>query len=348
MRIITNSIKSNPFRKTAIQTADKILENRRPFKSENFTTSDYKYLQERIATQALKFIQQDEKIPLVLIGFSMKSPSPAKTLSQFADRAEYEALNHLNNFTESISDVYDVGAKFKIYTDGRIFTDSIVGASDERVTKYIQGLRNFLTKLKSKKLDIIAPEDFYKTTGENARKMLFSDFPVKREEILSLLEKDIFLKEYKTFMRDFYAKDIRAQNPGLSIRQSRNSGEKVALSVICAAESLGRYVNSIFGDRMIRLSVHAKPVHDIQNKVGIYLNALKENCPMPWHGAALKIPQPDGSEKFIYEKKSILENLGCKLIPDIDGKGEYFELPLNIKYNPRLSFRENLHLIKEG
>ena len=122
MRILTNTIKSNPFAKTAIKTADEILSIRRPFKNEDFTKADYLYLQERIANQALRFIQKDEKIPLVLVGFSMKSPSPLKTLSASADRAEYEALKHINILTEKINRIYDVGSEFKIYADGRIFT----------------------------------------------------------------------------------------------------------------------------------------------------------------------------------------------------------------------------------
>lgn len=341
MRILSNTIKSSPFAKIAIKTADEILAIRRPFKNENFARGDYLYLQERIANQALPFIQRDEKLPFVLIGFSMKSPSPLKTLSMSADRAEYEALKHLNVFTQRIQNIYDVGSDFKIYADGRIFVNKIIGSSDERVTTYIQGLRSFLAKLKNKSIDIIAPEDFYKTTPENARNYLFQDFPVDRNEMQALIEKDNFLKQYKTYMRDFYAKDIRAQKTAMSIRQSRKLGEDVAMSVICAAESLGRYVKSVFGEKMIRLSVHAKPVKDLYNKVGIFLNSLNANCPMPWHGVAVRIPTIDGSEKYIYEKKNILENIGSKLVLDNEN-GAYFELPHEFNYNPNLSFKENI------
>lgn len=342
MRIVTNTIKSSPFSKQAVAVADTILGVRRPFKNEVLTKSDYLNLRERIANQSLSFIQKDEELPLVLIGFSLKSPSPLKTLSPYADRAEFEALKHLSSITEKIRGIYDVGAAFKIYADGRIFVDTIIGATDDRVTKYLQGLRGILARLNSKNVDIIAPEDFYRTTVQNSRKQLFEDFPVSKDEILSELENDIFLKEYKTFMRDFYAKDIRAQKPELSIRQSRRIGEDVALGVICAAESLGRYVKSVFGDKMIRLSVHAKPINDIYNKVGIYLNSLNSNCPLPWHGVAVRIPQRDGTEKFIYEKKQILDSIGARLCTDSDGNGAYYELPDSFNYKPQLSFKENI------
>lgn len=346
MRILTNTIKSNPFAKTAIKTADEILSIRRPFKNENFTKADYLYLQERIANQALGFIQKDEKILLVLVGFSMKSPSPLKTLSAGADRAEYEALKHINILTEKINGIYDVGSDFKIYADGRVFVDTIVGSSDDRVNKYLTGLREILAKLKAKNIKIIAPEDFYNTTDQNARQKLFTDFPVNHEEMQKLIDIDPFLKPYKIFMRDFYAKDIRAQKPELSIKQSRKIGEQVAMRVICAAESLDRYVKSVFGDKMIRLSVHAKPVHDLFNKVGIYMNSLCSNCPMPWHGAALKIAQVDGSGKFIYEKKGLLEKFGARFVPNLDGKGAYYELPEHAVYNPKLSLKENILINK--
>ncbi len=344
MRIITNTIKSNPYAKTAIKIADEVLALRRPFRGERFTNSDYSYLQTRIATRALPFIQRDEKLPVVIVGFSLKCPSPLKTISQNADRAEYEALSHLNNFCEKLTDAYDVGTDFKIFTDGRIFVDTIIGATDERVSNYNQELRSFLTKLKSKDIEIIAPEDFYKTTPQKARLQLFTEFPVNRAEMDVLLEKDAFLKEYKTQMRDFYAKDIRSQNPNLSIRQSKKQGLDVAMGVICAAESLRRYIHSVFNGSMMRLSVHAKPVFDFNNIVGIYLNSLKANCPMPWHGAAIKISQIDGSEKFIYEKKSLLEKCGCELIPNLDGKGEYYQFPDKFNYNPHLSFKENINV----
>ena len=317
--------KPNSVQQKASKIADIVLEQRRPMKGEIFTQEDFLYLKNRVAKQVTLFIEKSEKIPIVLVGFSMKSPSPLKTISQNADRAEYEAIKHLDNLTKKIKDVYSTGSDFKIYADGRIFVDTIVGSSDERVTQYVQGLRKFLKLQKTQDIEIISPEDFTPNKKVNsARNFLFSEFPVKKEELHQLIEKDYFLQQYKRFMRDFYAKDIRAQFPKMSIKQSKKVGAEVALGVISAAESLDRYVKSIYGDAMLRVSVHAKPVHDLYNKIGIFLNSAQSNCPMPWHGAAIKTAQNNSEDIFTYEKKCKLEKMGAHLIPDLDGKGAYY------------------------
>lgn len=339
------AFKANPIEKKAIQIADILLENRRPFKGELFTKNDYLYLQNKIVKTILPFVKKEESFPTVIVGFSMKCPSPKKTISQNADRAEFEALKHLNNITEKIKQIYIPGTQLKIFADGRAFAKTIVGASDSAVTKYVEQLRNFLKKIKSKNVEIIALEDIYKTQNndfDKIRNSLFTDFPVNKEEMAQTIAQDPFLKTYKTFIRDFYAKDIRAIIPGTSEKKSKLMGEKVAFGVICAAESLSQCVFSLYKNAMVRTSVHGKPVNDIQNKIGMYLNALHLNCPMPWHGAALKISKFEESEKFIYEKKFLIEKAKGILINDKDGKGAYYNLPDNFKYDINLSFKENL------
>jgi len=338
------SFRGNPSKKLADCVADIFMSYRRPFKSESVTQSDIKYLHNRISSEILPFIERGEQIPVVLVGFSMKSPSPLKTISQNADRAEFETLKHLDNITKKVSSVYPEGSDFQIYADGRIFVNSIVGSSDGAVTKYVAQLRNFLKKLGSKDIKLIALEDYYKGDYNGIRKQLFSDFFVDRQKMEQDIEHDPFLKEYKTFMRDFYAKDIRAIDPSKSIRQSRREGAEVAMKVICAAESLDRYIKSVFNGKMFRISVHAKPVYDLYNKVGIYMNAMKKNFAMPWHTAALRTKLPDNSDCFIYEKKFLLDKAGYSIVPDLDGKGVYYELPEGFNHNPNLSFKENLLL----
>lgn len=317
--------KPNPVLQTASKIADIVLEQRRPMKNETFSKEDFSYLKNRVAKQVVPFVDKGQKIPIILVGFPMKSPSPLKTISSQADRAEFEAIRHLDKFTKNIKEVYPTGSDLKIYSDGRAFVGTIVGSSDEKVTQYVQGLRKFLKLQKTQDIEIISPEDFSPDKNvKSAREFLFSKFPVKKDELNQLLQKDLFLQEYRRFMRDFYAKDIRAQVPEMSIKQSKKLGAEVALGVISAAQSLDRYVKSIYGDAMLRISVHAKPVHDLYNKIGIFLNAAKSNCPMPWHGAAIKNINDNGESVFTYEKKCKLEKMGAHLIPDLDGKGAYY------------------------
>lgn len=337
--------KGSPSQKIADSVADIFMGYRRPFKAEKALTADIAYLHNRITSKILPFIQKGEKIPVVLVGFSMKSPSRLKTISPSADRAEFETLKHLQNITKQISKIYPVGSDMKIYTDGRLFVGSIVGSTDEAVTKYVAKLRTFLAKLGSNDIKLITPEDYYQGNYNQIRKQLFSDFFVDRQKMEQNIVNDPFLRQYKTFMRDFYAKDIRAITPSTSIKRSKIEGAEVAMKVICAAKSLDEYIKSVLGDKMFRISVHAKPIYDLYNKFGIYMNAMKQNFPMPWHSAAARLPKNQlPHDRFIYEKKFLLEKAGGKLIPDTDGKGAYYELPKSFQYKPNLSFKENLML----
>ena len=208
---------------------------------------------------------------------------------------------------------------------------TIYGSSDDAVTKYTNSNKDFLKILSNNEIKICSPDDFYDSKGEISRMGIFKEFPVDKTKIEAEIETDEFLKKCRHYMRDFYAKDIHAINPRISCRESRRLGDEIALGVICAAESYDRFINSLYKSPYLRLSVHAKPVYDKKGKIGIFLNKLKENFPTPWHSAAARITKDDGSEFFIYKKKSILEKLGCKFVPNKDGKGAYYEFPQNEK-----------------
>lgn len=92
---------------------------------------------------------------------------------------------------------------------------------------------------------------------------------------------------------------------------------------------------------MIRLSIHPKPFDSKQ--YGIYLNPLKDNCPSPWQGAAIKLPKTEISDEiFLYEKRSTLEKVGAKIVSDKDGKGCFYEFPQETPYDFSKSLHANL------
>lgn len=327
--------------KISKRIADAILEVRRPFKNENYSESEKRVLKERIAGQVYASVKDNKAIPITIVGFSMKCPAPGKCISQDADMAEFSALKTLKHLTDKVSEIYTKGCQLNIFADGRLFVNTIVGSKDELVTKYNLKLKKFLNILEADKIKLITPEDYCSGSPDEIRSKMFSRFPTDIENLKKRIALDPFLSVYKTFIRDFYAKDIRAIEPKKSIRQSKREAENVALGVIAAADSLDRYIYTVIPPGSLRVSVHAKPVNDLYNKVGIFLNELKSNCPMPWHGAAVKIPQEDNSAKFIYEKKSILEKFGCELVSDNIDIGPYFVLPKKFNYDKTLSLKEN-------
>jgi len=314
------SFKSLASEKIARDVGKYVLGFRRPFKNEVLSKESKEYLLSIIAEKSLPFINKEEPIPMTIVGFSMKCPSPLKVISQNADRAEFESLKHLNNFTSEFSEIYKPGAKLDIFADGRMFAKSIIGFTDEKITQYVSQLKTFLKNFQLTKLQIHTPEDYISGNFDEIRSRMVKEFPANRQKINA----DTFTQEYRRFMRDFYAKDIRAQDKSISIKESKKMGEQVADEVISAANTYSDFVKSLYPEGMIRLSVHGKPFDNGEKKIGIFLNSQKSNCPMPWHSAAFKVDSKNKDDIFLYEKKIILEKSGAKLMPNEDGKGCFY------------------------
>ena len=335
------SFKSIASNKVAQKVSDVILSYRRPFQGDVLSRSDYSYLSKIISEKIKPSINAAEPIPIGIVGFSMKSPNSKKVISQIADRAEFETLEHLSGITKEIKAVYPYGSDFKIFADGRIFVGTIYGSTDSAVSKYIKTNQNFLKKIQTDEIKLTTLDDIYGSDGNISRMRLFKEFPVNKEEMEAKTKNDLILKKYRQYMRDFYAKDIHAINPSISCKNSRLLGDEVAFGVICAAESYDKFIQSLYKKPFLRLSVHAKPVFDTQGKIGIFLNKLKGNFPTPWHSAAVRITDDNNVSHFVYEKKNLLEKAGCEFIPNTDGKGAYYVLPQGKKYDFTKSFKEN-------
>ncbi|MBQ7450659.1 L-tyrosine/L-tryptophan isonitrile synthase family protein [bacterium] len=336
------SFKSTTTQKVAQNVADVILSYRRPFQGDTLTRSDYSYLSDNISKRILPSIDKSEPLQIAIVGFSLKSPNKKKVISDIADRAEYETLEHLQELTKNIKSVYPYGSNFRIFADGRIFVGTIFGSSDDAVTKYVSSNKDILKKQSQKEIQILSLDDFFEGTNEEKRVMLFSEFPTDKEKIRNMIKTNSFFRTYYQYMRDFYAKDIHSINPEISCKKSRQLGNEAAFGVICAAESYNQFINSLYKEPFLRLSVHSTPIYDTQGKIGIFLNRIKKNLPTPWHSAAVKITDKDGNAIFLYEKKARLEKAGCYFIPDTDGKGEYYLFPPDKKYDFSKSFKENL------
>ncbi|KAK1942291.1 Spore wall maturation protein DIT1 [Phytophthora citrophthora] len=88
-----------------------------------------------------RFVDHNEPITIVLPGFPTKTPNHGgKVLGPLPDRAEELALARLENFCKSIEEVYPIGCKVTIFSDGRVFGD-LVGASLENIRAYKNGLK---------------------------------------------------------------------------------------------------------------------------------------------------------------------------------------------------------------
>ena len=322
------SFKSLAVQKMAQSISDIVLSYRRPFKQETFGRTEYKYLTDLVAQKITPSIKRGQPIPIAIVGFSLKSPSPLKTISAHADRAEFETIEYLKNMTDEISKIYPYGTDFKIFADGRLFVDKIYSATDEKVTKFVTGCKKFFDKIHSANLTFVGIDDFFSGNYQQKRNTLFNEFSIKHTWLNNMIQKDAFFKNYWRFMRDFYAKDIRAISPEKSIKNSKVLGGEIAKEIILASASYDKFINSLYKDPYLRLSVHAKPIYDVEKKIGIFINKLKNpQMPTPWHSVAVKISGGDKGESFVYMKKILAEKMGCSFVPDLDGKGAYFSYP---------------------
>ncbi|KAL4734205.1 Pyoverdine/dityrosine biosynthesis protein-domain-containing protein [Aspergillus similis] len=81
------------------------------------------------------FIKDSKKIEFCLPAFPCKSSNPDKVAGVVPDAAEYLALDHLNDFLQSVDAIYEPGATLWVISDGHVFSDCI-GVDDALVDSY--------------------------------------------------------------------------------------------------------------------------------------------------------------------------------------------------------------------
>lgn len=343
------SFKSAACQKVARDVADIILSYRRPLVKETPTSQSREYLTSYVAQKILPSIKKERPIPIVILGFPMKSASKQKVISPHADRGEYESFEHIKDLTQRIRGIYPAGSDFRIFSDGRVFVGTIYKANDSNVSTYLKDCKGMLRRQNATDIKIYSAEDFYTGPYDKVRQNLFSDFPVTREEIRQKLSKTPESRDYLTNMSIFYVNDMRGADPSISVRQAKKRATDIAEGVVQTSASYDKMIRSIYGDDYVRLSVHPYPAINPSNKIGMFLNKEHTQCPTPWHSAPVRITSSDGKEHFIFEKKSAIEKTGSELIPDSDGKGAFFQYPEHLSYDFSLSFKENIQkLASEG
>ena len=104
------SFKSAACQKVARDVADIILSYRRPLVKETPTSQSQEYLTSYVAQKILPSIKKERPIPMVILGFPMKSASKQKVISPHADRGEYESFEHIKGLTQRIRGIYPAGS----------------------------------------------------------------------------------------------------------------------------------------------------------------------------------------------------------------------------------------------
>ncbi|RZL46796.1 MAG: TetR family transcriptional regulator [Pedobacter sp.] len=252
------------------------------------------------------FTSQNKPIHLILPAFPAKSPNLNKVLGKLPDLSEEIALITLEDICKEINSIYQPGAFITICSDGRIFSE-LVEVTDEDVTKYVNGVKEIISKLNLQNVDIINLEDLLK--GDNfdeLRNEVLTTYAEPLEELTKRKKTDPdFLNLFNGIHR-FISDDRRVLYPEKSANKIKEESKQIALKVIQHSNAWTRFLNYVYPE-VVRLSIHPYPAHS--EKIGIMLTKATDNWLTPWHGVI--VLQEDG---YVLMKKNEAEDKGAKLV----------------------------------
>jgi len=263
---------------------------------ENDSSLEIISLREIIKQKVNYFIVKNIPIEFSMSAFSLKAQIPWKCISSLPDMAEYEALLSFDNLAKEIEKIYNPWTAINIFADGRIFVWLLYLFTDELVTSFIQNLKGLANQINDKSINITSLEDVFWNDFEKTRESLFSENYVDIEKMIEEMQKTKYWKNLITYIRDFYAKDIR-KPLWLSIRESKIEWLEMAIWVLSASKSWWSVIWEMTDENCIRLSCHQRPYIYEPWKIWIYMNNSNIKCWMPWHWVALKT-----SEGIVYKK----------------------------------------------
>jgi pyoverdine/dityrosine biosynthesis protein Dit1/alpha-ketoglutarate-dependent taurine dioxygenase len=113
----------------------------------------------QLQKQLSNSVSKNEPLRFILPAFPFKAPAEGdktKSLGHLPDKAEELALQTLNGFADSISEIYDGGAKVVIVSDASVYGD-ILNISDADAFAYREGLQKLASSLDLKHLEFTRP-----------------------------------------------------------------------------------------------------------------------------------------------------------------------------------------------
>lgn len=264
--------------------------------------------------QVKSAIETQQPISFVLPAFPAKSPNPAKVLGPLPDMAEQLSLEFLNLLCQQIQEIYSVGARIILCSDGRVFND-VLGISNKNVTNYQWGLAQLINEKSFSNISMFNLDDMY--TNQNfteMRQQLMEQYSESLESIKDAVRQgsraphnkanEETHRQYCGITR-FLVED--AMYPGQTLSRSaiQKACRERAYVVIQRSRAWSALLAKQFPDA-VRLSIHPQTCRDA--KLGIRLLEA-ESWMTPWHGVAV-----DLGEGFVLLKRAQAEELGARLI----------------------------------
>ena len=220
-------------------------------------------------------------IEFLLPAFPAKSANREKTLGHLPDLGEVEALKNLERTNREIQEIYTPGAKIKICSDGRVFSD-LVCLTEQNVTDYQDSLARIKEEFELSSIEFFNLEDAFE---QEISFQSMRDILVEKcgEPIETIREKVLSDKSYNNMFNGihrFLKEDYLVIYSEFSKNKINKISKTRAYQVIQRSNAWSRYVEQA-NPSAFRLSIH--PQLPGSYKFPVKLMNSDENWATPWH-----------------------------------------------------------------
>lgn len=251
------------------------------------------------------YVERDQPVHFVILGFPAKSPNPRKVLGSLPDMAEKLALECMQSFCDQVSHFHRPGARITICSDGHVFSD-LVGVSDPDVSQYRTELEAVIAETGTESLELFGLDDVLEGRSfEQARQALERAYAMADDEVRARVVDGHWHTLFNGIHR-FLFEDQVALRPGTARNRVRKECKDLAYRVIRRSDAWSRLVAERFPEAL-RLSIHPQPCHS--EKIGFHLVRTRDNWLTPWHGVVL-----DDGDNLTLVKRSDAERLNASLV----------------------------------
>lgn len=255
------------------------------------------------------FVDAGEPIVFTLPGFPCKSPNPAKVLGRLPDAGERLALRFLDSLCRRIAEIYPLGARMLICSDGHVFGD-LIGVADDHIDAYAAELRTLIDTERFGTFDL--RDVLGDASCDEKRARLEAEYAPTLDEVRAEVRRDEqALRLYRGITR-FLFEDTADFDGSRSALQRRCRDR--AYGVVRRSTAWGRVVERHHPDA-VRLSIHPQPAGSA--KFGIRLLDAPDVWTTPWHSCVLR--HPDGRAELLPRWRA--EQLGTMV--ERDGRPDH-------------------------
>ena len=264
------------------------------------------------------YVEMNKEVLFIIPAFPAKSRNRKKTLSSSPDYGELEALRRLNSMCLKIKDIYDIGAKVLVCSDGRVFSD-LVGVTEEDVTLYSRELRQIKENYELDYIDYFNLEDVFTESlnFSQMREQLAAEYGASLESVKERVKTEDDMRNMFNGIHRFVKEDYFEIKKDMTRNQINKMSKEVAYKVILMSNAWSGLVEKKFPEA-IRLSIH--PQHSSSYKFPVKLLPGGGSWGTPWH----RVPVVQGDNVALLKHEEALEK--GAMLKKYDDKYSFFEL----------------------